>query len=312
MSPLDAWVYRDSKQLAHGGSLLRTLERSLVEVQRLRALSGKRRAAVEALVYAGELEAALADVADPLETAVAEATDALAAAAIGEPSDLASCAEGLAHARAPRSLAIRPPEGFAYYALPPQAYAAASEIVDAREALVIGVRSIGTTLSAVTAAALRARGVIATRVTVRPDGPATDRRLTVCPETAEAIAHARDAGATVVIVDEGPGLSGSSFLATGEAVVAAGVPRERVLLISSRPVDPDRLCAPGAAKRWRSFRHAVAATRAFAPSGSGTLGCPLDISAGAWRPLHYQRDEHWPAVAEAMERRKLVAGGRLF
>lgn len=312
MSPLDAWVYRDSKQLAHGGSLLRALERSIAEVERLRVPTSKRRAAVEALVCAGELEAALADVGDPLAGAVAHATDALAAAAIGEAADFASCAEGLAHARAPRSVAIRPPEGFAYYALPPQAYAAASEVVDANAALVIGVRSIGTTLSAVTAAALRARAVEATRITVRPDGPPTDRRLTVDPETAEAIAHARDSGAAVVIVDEGPGLSGSSFLATGEAVVAAGVPRDRVLFISSRPVDPDRLCAPGAAKRWRSFRHAVAATGAFAPARSGTWGCPLDISAGAWRPLHYTRDEHWPAVAEAMERRKLVAGGRLF
>jgi len=312
MSPLDAWVYRDSKQLAHGGSLLRMLERSIVEVHRLRVPSGKRRAAMEALVCAGELEAALADVGDALASAVAQATDALAAAAIGESSDLPSCAEGLAHARAPRSVAIRPPEGFAYYGLPPQAYAAASEIVEAAEALVVGVRSIGTTLSAITAASLRARGVATTRVTVRPEGPPTDRRLTLDPETAEAITRAREAGATVLIVDEGPGLSGSSFLATGEAVVAAGIPHERVLFISSRPVDPDRLCAPGAPKRWRSFRHVVAATGVFAPARSGAFGRPLDISAGAWRPLHYQRDEHWPAVAEAMERRKLVAGGRLF
>ena len=312
MSPLDAWVYRDSKQLAHGGSLLRTLERSLIEVHRLRAATSKRRAAIEALVCAGELEAALADAGDPLETAVAHATDSLAAAAIGEPVDLVSSAEGVAHARAPRSVAIRPPEGFAYYALPPQAYAAASEIVDADDALVIGVRSIGTTLSAITAAALRARGIRASRVTVRPDGSPTDRRLVLAPETAEAIAHVRDAGGMVVIVDEGPGLSGSSFLATGEAVVATGVPRERILFITSRPVDPDRLCAPAAAKRWRSFRTTVAPAGAFAPARSGTWGSPLDISAGAWRPLHYTRDEHWPAVAEAMERRKLVAGGRLF
>ena len=312
MSPLDAWVYRDSKQLAHGGSLLRMLERSIIEVHRLRAPSGKRRAAMEALVCAGELEAALADVGDALASAVAQATDALAAAAIGQSADLPSCAEALAHARAPRSVAIRPPEGFAYYALPPQAYAAASEIVEATEALVIGVRSIGTTLSAITAAALRARGVTAERVTVRPDRSPTDRRLTLDPDTAEAIAHARDAGATFLIVDEGPGLSGSSFLATGEAVVAAGVPRDRVVFIGSRPVDPDRLCAPSGPQRWRSFKHVVAATGAFAPVRSGAFGRPLDISAGAWRPLHYRRDEHWPAVAEAMERRKLVAGGRLF
>ncbi len=312
VSALDAWVYRDSKQLAHGGSLLRMLERSIIEVHRLRASTAKKRAAIEALVCAGELEAALADIGDPLATAVAHATDALAAAALGESSDLLSCAEGLAHARAPRSVAIRPPEGFAYYALAPQAYAAASEVIEATEALVIGVRSIGTTLSAITAAALRARGVSTARVTVRPDGSPIDRRLTLDPEIADAIAHARDHGAAVVIVDEGPGLSGSSFIATGEAVVMAGIPRERVLFICSRPVDPDRLCAPDGPRRWQSFRHIVAATGAFAPAACAALGRPLDISAGAWRPLHYPGDEHWPAVAQSMERRKLVAGGRLF
>ncbi|MBX3221470.1 MAG: hypothetical protein KF795_13190 [Labilithrix sp.] len=312
MSPLDLWVYRERKQLAHGGSLLRVLERSITEIRRLRASQGRRRAAIDALVTAGELEAALADAADPLEEAVAQATDALALVVMGGTADLSICAEALAHARAPRSLAIRPPHGFAYHALHPQAYACVNELVDAREALVVGVRSIGTTLSAVTAAALRARGVSARRLTVRPDGPPTERRLTLAPEALEAIARARDSGAAVVIVDEGPGLSGASFLATGEAIVAAGVPRERIVLLGGRAVDPDRLRAPSAGKRWRAFRTAVAPSGGFAPARSATLGAALDVSGGAWRPLHYTCDEHWPAVVEAMERRKLVAGGRLF
>ncbi|MBX3260218.1 MAG: hypothetical protein KF782_11060 [Labilithrix sp.] len=308
MSPLDSWVYRERKQLAHGGSLLRALERSLSEIRRLRASEGKRRAAIEALVSAGELEAALADAADPLEEAVAQATDALAAVAIGSPVDLSVSAEALAHARAPRSLAIRPPEGFACGALHPQAYACVSELVDTPEALVIGVRSIGTTLSAVTAAALRARGVTARRLTVRPDGPPAHRRVTLGHEASEAIARARERGATVVVVDDVPGPNGSSFLATGEAVVAAGVPRERVVLLGGRQVDPDRLRPPSAGERWRAFRTAVAPSGVFAPVRSAAL----DVSGGAWRPLHYACAEHWPAVVEAMERRKLVAGGRLF
>jgi hypothetical protein len=312
MSPLEPCVYRDRKQLVHGGSLLRALERSIDELRRFRAPQGRRRAAIEALVIAGELEAALADAADPLEAKVARATDALAAAAMGETTDLAGCVEALAHARAPRSLAIRPPQGFAYDALHPQAFACASELVDTREVLVVGVRSIGTTLSAVTAAALRTRGVVARRLTVRPAGWPSNRRLTLGAEAADAVARARDAGAAILIVDEGPGSSGSSFLATGEAIVSAGVPRERVILLGSRPVDPDRLQGPAAATRWRSFRTAIAPSGVFAPVRSGTWGTPLDISGGAWRPLHYTRDEHWPAVVEAMERRKLVAGGRLF
>jgi hypothetical protein len=263
---------------------------------------------MEALVLAGELEAALADANDPLETKVARAADALAAVAMGERADLEGCAEALAHARAPRSLVIQPAAGFARYAIHPQAYACAGELVDTREALVIGVRSIGTTLSAVAAAALRARGVTARRVTVRPVGST----LLVGLEVSSALARARDAGATVLIVDEGPGTNAAGFLAAAEAATLQGVPHERVILLGSRAIDPDRLQGPRAASRWRSFRAAVAPATAFTPARSGAWGMPLDISAGAWRPLHYARDEHWPAVAEAMERRKLVAGGRLY
>jgi hypothetical protein len=312
MSPLEVWVYRDRKQHAHGGSLLRALEHSLAEIRRLRAPQGRRRAAIEALVTAGELEAALADAADPLETSVARATDALAMTAMGETADLAACAEALEHARAPRSLVIHPPEGFAQDGLHPQAFACASELVDGREALVIGVRPIGTTLSAVTMAALRARGVVARRITVRPAG--SPEHLELTPAAVRAVARARDAGAAILVVDEGS-VNGAGLLATGEAIVAAGVARERVILLGSRPLEKaessERSHASGS-HRERAFRTAVAPTSVFAPIRSGTWGTPLDISAGAWRPLHYAHDEHWPAVVEAMERRKLVAGGRLF
>ncbi|MDF2694465.1 MAG: hypothetical protein K0S65_2848, partial [Labilithrix sp.] len=254
MSPLEVWVYRDRKQHAHGGSLLRALERSLAEVRRLRAPQGRRRAAVEALVNAGELEAALADAADPLEASVARATDALAAVAMGESADLAACAEALEHARAPRSLAILPPEGFAQDGLHPQSFACASELVDRREALVIGVRSIGTTLSAVTVAALRSRGVLARRITVQLGG------RSLGPSAAQAVAWAREVGAVILVVDEG-GVNGSGFLLTGEAVVAAGVPRERVILLGGRPADALR---DTAAARWRAFRTAVVPAGGFA------------------------------------------------
>ncbi len=307
MSSFEVRVYRDRKELGHGGSLLRALERSIEELRRLRATQGKRRAAIEALVSAGELEAALADAADPLEAKVARATDSLAATVMGEAVDLAGCAETLAHARAPRSIAIRPSAGFAHYAIHPQAYACASELVDTREALVVGVRSIGTTLSAVTAAALRTRGVAARRITVRPG---EGRGIELGGDALAALARARETAATIVVVDEGPGPNSTGALTIGEALVAAGIPREHVVLIGGHPVDPDR--AGALAARWRVFRTAVAPSGAFAPVRSGSWGAPLDVSAGAWRPLHYTRDEHWPAVVEAMERRKLVAGGRLY
>jgi hypothetical protein len=173
---------------------------------------------------------------------------------------------------------------------------------------VVGVRAIGTTLSAVTAAALRARGVVARRITVAPSRD--DRLPELGAHAMAALARARESGATVLIVDEGPDSRRSGLLTAGEAVVAAGVARERVILLGSRPFEP---AARGRTPRARSaFRTAVAPTAGFAPVSSGIWGAPLDISGGAWRSLHYTHDEHWPAVVEAMERRKLVADGRLY
>lgn len=285
--------------------MLRALERAIEELRRLRAPLGRRRAAVEALVGAGELEAALADAGDPLETTVARATDALAAAAMGEAVDLAGCAEALAHARAPRSLAIRPAAGFAQHALHPRAYACANELVDSREALVVGVRAIGTTLSAVTAAALRARGLIARRITVAPGGE--DHLPQLGAHAMAALGRARESGATVLVVDEGPDSRRDGLVTAGEAVVAAGVARERVILLGNQPFD----CGRTPRTRY-AFRTAVAPTAGFAPVSSSSWGAPLDISAGAWRSLHYTHVDHWPAVVEGMERRKLVADGRLY
>lgn len=195
-------------------------------------------------------------------------------------------------------LHVSAPEGFAYYALHPEAYArATSELRDARDVLVVGVRSIGTTLSAIVRAALVARGISADRTTVRPDGPPSDRRL--------SSVTAPRPGATVVVVDEGPGLSGSTFLAVAEAFVRAGVPASRVVLMCSRAPDVGALRAPRAASRWRAFRTIVADEPVHAPTGR-------DLSAGAWRQPCYAREADWPASFPSAERRKVLSGGRLF
>lgn len=304
MSPLEVWVYRDNKQLAHGGSVLRALERSMAQVTRLRTQVARRRAALEALVVAGELETALADALDPLERVVGDASRALAMVILGKPVDLAACAEGLAHARAPRSLAIRPHAGFAYDALHPEAYAAASHVVDARDVLVIGVGAAGRTLACITSAALEARGATTERIAVRR-GDASD-------ELDGSLRRAGQRQAAVVLVDEGPTVSGATLLDTAEAVVRAGIPQGRVYVIVGRSVDPGRLRAPDAASRFRRLRTTVAPSSMFAPVRPGTSAGTRDVSSGAWRHLHFTRAEDWPAVVESTERRKLLSGGRLF
>jgi hypothetical protein len=98
---------------------------------------------------------------------------------------------------------------------------------------------------------------------------------------------------TFVVVDEGPGLSGSSFLAVADWLEGLGVEREKILLLGSRAADPDALVAPGAAARWRRLR---SLTVARAPLEGE------DLSAGAWRRLLPAGE--WPACWPAMERTK--------
>ena len=86
--------------------------------------------------------------------------------------------------------------------------------------LVVGIRSIGTTLSAVAAAAARARGIAAERITVRPQGHPYNRTAEFTAEQMAAVSRAVSSGASFVVVDEGPGLSGSSFLGCGRSAGA--------------------------------------------------------------------------------------------
>src|SRR5205814_10346315 len=81
-------------------------------------------------------------------------------------------------------LQIKVPEGFAFYALFPEQYCASfTKWADEhrgnspKRALVVGIRSIGTTLSALGRAALRVLGWEVSRLTVRPSGHPFERRV---------------------------------------------------------------------------------------------------------------------------------------
>ena len=87
---------------------------------------------------------------------------------------------------------------------------------------VIGIRSIGTTLGAVVAAALGAPAPL----TVRPFGDPFARQAELPPDAIEPHAH-------YVIADEGPGLSGSSFGAVADWLEERGVPMERIAFLPS-------------------------------------------------------------------------------
>src|SRR4029077_10848233 len=132
----------------------------------------------------------------------------------------------------------------------------------------VGIRSIGTTLSAVAAAAARSRGISAERITVRPQGHPYNRTAEFTAEQADAVTRAVSCGANFAVVDEGPGLSGSSFLAVAEALESVGAAREKIFLVSSHAPNLDALCATDAARRWQRFHCIPVAGEARRPAGA--------------------------------------------
>jgi len=288
-------VYRDAHRNARGSDLVH----ALVDAWR-------RGSSLEASLRAAELECALADLGHPHAETCARLSDAFASAWLGGGSPSPERVRGwLDELAPPAEFALRIPEGYAYYALQPEAYAVlAAELPGRAPVAVVGVRSIGTSLSAVVAAACRRAGRPAERLTVRPTGHPFARQLVPSDAERAWIAARRAEGAAFVVVDEGPGMSGSTFLAVAEALEAAGVPRARIRLFCSHRPDPARLVGPAAASRWSRFSaHAVAPLQP--PAGA------RDLSGGQWRALAYPDAQRWPAVWASRERvRWLSADGR--
>lgn len=260
---------------------------------------------LEALLRCGELECGLADMDSPHAVTVAPATDALAELLLGiSPTVLLSQLIGrLTCIRAPEQIAVSAHEGFAYYALHPLRYAdlAGALPLASGNVAVVGIRSIGTTLSAVVAAALRRRGLKAERITVRPQGHPFDRQTEFSFGYRLWLAAQRARRAEFLVVDEGPGLSGSSFLSVGDALLQAGVPRNSITFLGAAQPDPSRLRARDAARRWPEFR-SFAVRQPVAPADAAA-----DLGGGLWRRQLFNLACNWPASWVTMERAKFLS-----
>jgi hypothetical protein len=148
----------------------------------------------------------------------------------------------------PERVELKLPEGFAYYAVYPEAYIAAARRLKLNgPAVVIGIRSIGTTLGAVVAAALGAPHP----VPVRPFGDPFARKVKL-PD------HALTDDAHYVIVDEGPGLSGSSFGAVADWLQDRGVPLERIAFLPSHGGDLGPNASDAHRARWQAAQRVPA------------------------------------------------------
>ena len=295
----DPWIFRDGRTNISGAALSRGIRLSLS--------SSDDDSIADALIQAGELEAGISDAGLPA-TEAAQLTDVLATAlCVGEPRYVEEAQQLLEQLRVPEQVSVSPPEGFTYYALHPLDFHRVSvELTSqSRSFAIVGIRSIGTTLSAVVAAFLKQQHRPASRITVRPEGHPYSRKMEFHQQEEHWLRERNAEDAHFVIVDEGPGRSGSTFLSVAEALLRLGIPRERITLLGSRWPDPSSLLASQAAHRWSQFRF-------LAAFSSVTPRFERDQYAGGgyWRNLFLGPDQAWPESWSQMERLKFVSADR--
>jgi hypothetical protein len=324
-------VYGDATRQEAAADVLERVRAGLREAVRRRAGLARHAMLVAALVEAGALAQGVADAgfhaagdvdrASPAGDAAMALVMALAArcarswsSGFADAGEWPGAAIDRCAAHLPATcLEIRQPEGYAFYALYPEsAWEAARRLRDGRSWQVIGVRSIGTSLAAMVATALGAPAP----VTVRPVGHPFDRRVAADPALVDTQADA------YAIVDEGPGLSGSSVAAVAQWLRQAGASDDRLHVFASHGHGPGPQARPAVRAFWdavavhvASFDEAVLdaaepAQRldAWVAAAIGPLRAPLrEITGGAWRSLQWRSSGDLPPAHPHQERRKFIA-----
>jgi hypothetical protein len=313
-------VYGDRSHAADPQTLLRAIRRH-VDAATSAAGLARTDLVTRALLLAGELAQGVADAEaeasgvddlTPAGIATMRLATAIAArllAAVGQPApappEPTATLAAVAALPLPPRIRCTTPEGHAFYAIYPEAYAAAAAVRWPSPPLVIGIRSIGTGLAATAAARLGAEAL-----TVRPVGHPLRRELALAARLRERL---RRHDGFFLVVDEGPGLSGSSFGAVADTLEALGVALPRIVFAPSHPADLGPHASPAHRERWTRARRLVAG----GPSGEAVAGWFADVvgpiarienlSGGGWRrdlPEHAR-----PPAAPVGERLKVRLTG---
>lgn len=294
-------------------------------------------AATELLMETGRLEAGITDALFPEADGVNELTMAVRRASImaghvfvasweGRAKDVASWAssllralEGISVMPLPWKIKTRVPEGFVHYGLFAEVYIkAAKDFFMAQrpeEAVCIGLRSIGTSLSAVVAATLEGMGCRVRSFTFRPKGHPFRRKARLTQQLEGAL---KGLGKQFLIVDEGPGLSGTSFACAAKKISSLGFKDKDIFLFPSWDPDPSSFLSPEAREIWvRHEKYVSSFEDLWVKSGrlakEASVGPGLvDISAGMWRSLFYKGEADYPATHPRHERRKYLSEGSVL
>ena len=179
----------------------------------------------------------------------------------------------------PAQVTIYQPEGFAFYGLYPEQYfqAVADSPLGQHRAqaqiLVLGIRSIGTAVAGAVGGALAAHGAPVRVTSVRPTGHPFARELTLDAELKRQISGGLFSA--YAVVDEGPGLSGSSFAAVGQALLSAGVAGEAIYFFPAHGHGPGSVTNPTVRAVWDTVR--------VCPPPASDLPFSLPDWPSAWR-----------------------------
>jgi hypothetical protein len=332
-------VYGDPRRSEETAAKLEGLRAILARLATTTLRIERHAVLAELLVEAGELEQGvldhqLAEVGEerpsPWVEAVSRLTRSVAEVLLPSfrtfgalpPSAVAPIERALAELAAadlPKEVSVTVPEGFAFYGLYPETYFAAAEALRGEAVRVIGIRSIGTSLGAAVAAGVRE----ATVVSVRPGGHPFTRKLSVGQRVGRELL---DGKGVYALVDEGPGLSGSSFGSVADWLEDRGVDPAAISFFPSHRGALGPYASERHRLRWeRSERHVVDFEDLFASPKArwplakwvedltGPAEAPLeDLGAGRWRKRLFPDRSRWPAADVQGERRKylLNAGGR--
>lgn len=330
-------VYGDRHHVEEAAAARNTIEMLLARATAVTAALERHSLLVRAFIRAGELGQAIADAeierrgVDGRSDAQQECAALLVTLAKLVDRSGRDCPEvtatlietasrQLAALSCPPEIRTRRAEGFAHYALYPETYLEAARRSGlGPQTRVIGIRSIGLCLAALVSAALEAPPPIS----VRPIGHPFRRKIAAAADLSAELA--RHAEQDFAVVDEGPGLSGSSFAAVAEWLESIGVASDRIHFFPSHGNGPGQEAAPEIRGRWSRtpchhvrFEEPRAGCRGVLEQIAdevgaliGPLDAPLsDVSGGSWRSLHYAESDQRPPCDPRLERRKYLARSR--
>lgn len=226
---------------------------------------------------------------------------------------LNACLNYILSCQIPDTITVKVPEGYAYYGYFPETYLEAAnkcfKLIKPKDVVVIGIRSIGSSFSNAVAALMESNGCKVELFTVRPKGEYSSRFLKLSKEMKSELLKKK--GSLFLIVDEGPGLSGSSFGITAEVLSGLGIPDDQIIFISSWEPDGSGLISEIGKIRWKKHKKFSASfEETWLKNNRLVKSFPhkelLDISNGRWRSLFYFNEEEFPLTYPVEERKKFL------